>query len=109
MNNSDNMTTDKTQTGAMLTLQLLGYLTPSLNRLLGKHWTTLAQEKVRAKLALLSSLRDAPSHSSMPTILQEAANSLSTNSDTPNLSKTTTQKPSKSFSGKSKSKPVKKK
>ena len=109
MNNSDNSATNKTPMGATLTLQLPGYLTPSLNRILGCHWSVLKKEKNRARLALLSSLRDAPSHSSMPTILQEAVNSLSTNSDTPISSKMTTPKPSKSSSGKSKSKPVKKK
>ena len=109
MNNSDNSATGKTQTAHSLILQLPGYLTPSLNRLLGKHWTTLAQEKVRAKLALLSSLREAHARSSTPTILQEAVSHLLTNCATPNSSPTTTRKRSKSSSGKSKLKPKPKK
>lgn len=102
MNNSDNSATGKIQMDH--SLALLGYLTPSLNRLLGKHWTTLAREKVRAKLALLSSLRDALAVSSTPTIMREAVNHLLTNCATPSSSKTTTRKRSKSSSGKSKSK-----
>ena len=109
MNNSDNSATAKTPMAHSLTLQLPGYLTPSLNRLLGKHWSTLAKEKIRAKTALLSSLREAHARSSTPTILQEAANHLLTSCATPNLSLTTTRKRSKSSSAKSKSKPKPKK
>jgi hypothetical protein len=104
MNNSGNSATGKTPMAHSVILQLPGYLTPSLNRLLGKHWTTLAQEKVRAKIALLSSLREAHARSSTPTIMQEAVSHLLTNCATPSSSLTTTRKLSKSSSGKSKSK-----
>ncbi len=109
MNNSDNSATGKTPMAHSVILQLPGYLTPSLNRLLGKHWSTLAKEKLRAKIALLSSLREAHARSSTPTIMQEAVSLSSTNCATPSSLPTTTRKRSKSSSGKSKSKPKKKK
>jgi hypothetical protein len=109
MNNSDNSVTAKTPMAVSVTLQLRGYLTPSLNRLLGQHWSLLQKEKVRAKLALLSSLREAHARSSTPTISQEAVSHLLTSCATPNSSLTTTRKRSKSSSGKSKLKPKPKK
>jgi DNA-directed RNA polymerase specialized sigma24 family protein len=109
MTNSKSSDTDPTQMDHILTLQLPGYTTPSLNRLLGQHWTLLQKEKKRARLALLSSLHAMPADSSMPIIMRAVASLSSTNSATLTSSKTTTRKPSKSSSGKSKSKPVKKK
>ena len=100
MTNSKSSDTDQTQMAHTLTLQLLGYTTPSLNRLLGQHWTLLQKEKKRARLALLSSLRAMPCGSSMPTIMQAVASLSSINSATLTSSKTTTRKPSKSRSAK---------
>ena len=111
MNNYDNLATDKTRTGRFpeVILWLPGYLTPSLNRLLGKHWSAIQKEKTSARLALLFALRDAQSVSSMPTILQEAASLLSTNSATRSLSETMTREVSKLSSGKKRLRPKKKK
>jgi len=111
MNNSDNSATDKTRTDRSrdLNLWLPGYLTPSLNRLLGQHWTALDKEKTSARLALLFALRDAQSVSSTPTILQEAASLLSTNSATRSLSQTMTREVSKLSFAKKRSRPKKKK
>ena len=100
MTNSKSSDTDPTQMAHTLILQLPGYTTPSLNRLLGQHWTLLQKEKKRARLALLSSLRGMPCDSSMPTILQAVVSHLSINSATLTSSKTTTRKPSKSRSAK---------
>lgn len=109
MNNSDNSATGKTPMAHSVILQLPGYLTPSLNRLLGKHWSTLAKEKLRAKIALLSSLREAHARSSTPTIMLAVASLSSTNCATQSSLPTTIRKRSKSSSGKPKSKPKKKK
>jgi len=109
MTNSKNSDTNPTQMDHILTLGLPGYTTPSLNRLLGQHWTLLQKEKKRARLALLSSLRAMPADSSMPIIMRAVASLSSTNSATLTSSKTTTRKPSKSHSAKSKSKPKRKK
>jgi len=109
MINSKSSATDPTQMEATLTLQLPGYTTPSLNRLLGQHWTLLQKEKKRARLALLSSLRGMPCGSSMPIIMQAAASHLLTSCATPNSSKTTTRKPSKSRSAKPSAKRKRKK
>lgn len=64
-------------------LVLHGYLTPSLNRLLGKHWTVLDKEKKKAANALSSALLASQAGRSMPTISQVAASRSSTSSDTP--------------------------
>jgi hypothetical protein len=109
MNNSESSATGKIPTAASVTLQLRGYLTPSLNRLLGQHWSAIQKEKVSAKIALLFALRDGQSVCSTPTILQEAANHLLTNSATRNLSQTMTREASKLSSGKSKSRRKRKK
>lgn len=104
MNNSDNSATPNPARECSLTLQLRGYLTPSLNRLLGQHWTTLQKEKVRARRALDSALKENPFAYLMQTTTQEVASRSLTNSATRNSSQTTIQKVSKSSSGKSKSK-----
>ncbi len=104
MNNSDNSATGKTPMVHSLTLQLRGYLTPSLNRLLGQHWTTLQKEKVRARHALDSALKENPFAYLMQTTSQADASHSLTSCATRNSSKTTTRKPSKSYSGKPKSK-----
>ena len=109
MTNSKSSDTDPTPMEATLTLQLPGYTTPSLNRLLGQHWTILQKEKKRARLALLSSLHAMPAASSMPTIMQAVASLSSTNSATLTSSKTTTRKPSKSRSAKPSAKRKRKK
>jgi hypothetical protein len=90
---------------SLIHLTLPGYLTPSLNRLLGQHWAILRKEKARAKLALLSALREAHARSSTPTISQAVASLSSTNCATPSSLATTIRKPSKSSSAKKKSEP----
>ena len=109
MNNFDNSAIGKMPMAHSLTLQLPGYLTPSLNRLLGQHWTTLQKEKIRARHALESALKENPFAYLMQTTSPEDASLSSTNSATRTSSQTTTRKPSKSSSNKSKSKPRKKK
>jgi len=109
MNNSDNSATGKTPMAATLTLQLPGYLTPSLNRLLGQHWTALQKEKVRARRALDSALKENPFAYLMQTTTQEDASRSSTSCATQSSSRTTTRKASKSSLFKPKSKPRKKK
>ncbi len=109
MINSKSSATNQTKMAHILTLQLPGYTTPSLNRLLGQHWTLLQKEKKRARLALLSSLRGMPCDSSMPIIMQAVASLSSTNSATLTSSKTTTRKPSKSRSAKPSAKRKRKK
>lgn len=84
----------------VITIHLPGYLTPSLNRLFGKHWTASHREKQTARSALLSALRAMPAASSMPIISQAVANLSSTNSATPLSSRTTTPKASNSNSSK---------
>lgn len=80
------------------------YLTPSLNTLLGKHWSVLLKEKKKAALALSSALRGDRAMSSIWTILQEAANHSSINLDMPNSSRTMIRKASNFNSSKKKSK-----
>lgn len=77
MNNSDNSVTNKRQTVRSHELNLLlpEFLTPSLNRILGKHWTTLAKEKQRTSQHLDSALLASPASHSMLTTLLAAANS----------------------------------
>lgn len=109
MDNSETSAIGKIPMAHSLTLQLPGYLTPSLNRLLGQHWTALQKEKVRARRALDSALKENPFAYLMQTTTQEAANRSSISSDTPPSSRTTTRKVSKSSLFKPKSKPKKKK
>jgi len=109
MNNSDNSATPNPARECSLTLQLRGYLTPSLNRLLGQHWTTLQKEKVRARRALDSALKENPFAYLMQTTMQAVASRSLTNSATRNSSQTTIQKVSKSSLFKAKSKRRKKK
>ncbi len=109
MNNSDNSDTPNPARECSLTLQLRGYLTPSLNRLLGQHWTTLQKEKVRARRALDFALKENPFAYLMQTTSQADASHLSTSCATRNSSRTTIQKVSKSSLSKAKSKRRKKK
>ena len=109
MNNSDNSDTPNPARECSLTLQLRGYLTPSLNRLLGQHWTTLQKEKVRARRALDSALKENPFAYLMQTTSQADASHSSTSCVTRNSSRTTIQKVSKSSLSKAKSKRRKKK
>lgn len=111
MTNSQNSDTFGSQTAATpghLKLWLAEYLTPSLNRLFGQHWTVLNTEKKKARSVLLSALRDAQAGCSMQTILQEAASRLSTKCDMQGSSRTIRQTKSKSPSPKKKSKKAKK-
>lgn len=87
-----------------LRIVLTNYLTPSLNQLLGKHWSHLLKEKKKAALALSCALRADRAMSSTWTILQEAANLSSTNSAMPNSSRMMIRKASNSSSSKKKSK-----
>lgn len=80
------------------------YLTPSLNQLLGKHWSHLLKEKKKAALALSCALRADRAMSSTWTILQEVANHSSTNSAMPNSSRMMIRKASNFNSSKKKSK-----
>lgn len=89
-------------------LVLKNYLTPSLNKLLNKHWTHYAKEKKLAADALASALQDILAGHSIATTTQEAVSQLLTNYATLNSSATTRQKISKLTSAKSRSKPKKK-
>jgi hypothetical protein len=86
-----------------ITLHLPGYLTPSLNRLFGKHWSASHREKQLARAALLSALRATPAASWTPIISQAAAKLLSTKSEKPPSSRTTTRPASNSNSARRKS------
>ena len=89
-------------------LILKGYLTPSLNTLLNKHWSHYAKEKKLAAIALTSALQDILADHSIATISRAVVSRLLTNYVTLNSSKTTRQKISRLTSGKSKSKPKQK-
>jgi hypothetical protein len=65
-----------------LRLILHDYLTPSLNTLLGKHWSHLHREKQKAAAALKCALNDTPPASSTPTTWPEDANPSLINSAT---------------------------
>jgi len=86
-------------------LNLKGYLTPSLNKLLNKHWTHYAKEKKLAADALASALQDILADHSIATTTQEVVNQLLTNYVMLNLSATTRRKISKSSLNRLKSKP----
>ncbi len=110
MTNSQNSDSSGSQTAATpnhLKLWLAEYLTPSLNVLLGQHWTTLNSEKKKARSALYCALYANLHVSSTRTILQEAVNRLSTKCDMQGSSRTIRRTKSKSFSCKKKSKKVK--
>jgi hypothetical protein len=102
MNNSDNSATGKTQTAHSheLNLWLPDHLTPSLNRILGKHWTALSKEKLKASHALDSALLASPVTHSMLTTLLVAANSSSTPSESADSFRTTIRRQLKSRSDK---------
>lgn len=86
-----------------LKLTLHGYLTPSLNVMLNKHWSHYHKLKKEAKAALTSALQDIVADPLTATTTLEVVNRLLTNYDTPSLSATITQKQSKSSSSKLKS------
>jgi len=102
MNNSQNLDTLKNQTARlhMLNLWLPEFLTPSLNRLLGKHWTTLSKEKQRTSQHLDSALLASPATHSMLITLLADANSSSTPSEEEDSFQTTIRRQLKSRSDK---------
>ena len=64
MSNSLHSVTTCTSTGATtLTLHLNQYLTPSLNTILSSHWSNLHKHKQKAKLALISALKESAPNS----------------------------------------------
>ena len=79
-------------------LWLPGYVTPSLNDLLGKHYFVLEKEKARARQALLCALVDWARQHSTSITPPEVANSLLINSAIAALSRETIRKKSKSSS-----------
>ncbi len=83
-------------------LILKGYLTPSLNTLLNKHWSHYLKEKKLAAHALTSALQDILADHSTATISRAVVSQLLTNYVTLNSSATTRQKISKLNSNKSK-------
>lgn len=111
MTNSKNSDSSNNQTAATpgrLTLWLAGYLTPSLNTLLGQHWTLLNKEKKKARSALYCALFAKLHVSSTRTILQEGVNRLSTKCDMLGSSRTIRRTKSKSSSRSKRSKKAKK-
>jgi len=75
MNNSFHSVTTDTQTGnTTLRLHLHGYLTPSLNTILSSHWTNLNKHKQKARLALLSALKESAPNSKTSITLLAAQN-----------------------------------
>ncbi len=102
MNNSDNSATPKNQTDHSheLNLFLPDHLTPSLNRILGKHWSALSKEKLKASHALDSALLASPATHSMLTTLLADANSSSTPSENADSFQTTIRRQLKSRSDK---------
>jgi hypothetical protein len=102
MNNSDNSATNNSQTVRSHELNLLlpEFLTPSLNRILGKHWTTLAKEKQRTSQHLDSALLASPASHSMLITLLAAANSSSMPSADADSFRTTIRRALKSRSDK---------
>ena len=102
MNNFDNSATPKSQMAHLheLNLWLPDHLTPSLNRILGKHWTALSKEKLKASHALDSALLASPVTHSMLTTLLVAANSSSTPSESADSFRTTIRRQLKSRSDK---------
>lgn len=93
--------------GHALRLELRGYLTPSLNVMLGQHWTRLHKFKSQARAALFSALRAAATNSSTSTTWREAVSRSLTNSVTPDSYRTIRRTKSKSFSAKKKSRKAK--
>jgi hypothetical protein len=65
-----------------LRLVLTGYLTPSPNRLYGRHWSLFLKERRRARAALLCALQATDADSATRTIASQAAKRLLTNSVT---------------------------
>jgi hypothetical protein len=102
MNNSDNSATPKNQMAHLheLNLWLPEFLTPSLNRVLGKHWTTLSKEKQRTSQHLDSALLASPATHSMLITLLAVANSSSMPSEEEDSFQTTIRRQLKSRSDK---------
>ena len=76
-------------------LWLPGYVTPSLNDLLGKHYWLLEKEKARARQALLCALVDWARQHSTSTTPSEAQNSWLISSAIAALSRETIRKKSR--------------
>ena len=77
MSNSNHSVTIDTLTGTItLRLHLHGYLTPSLNTILSSHWSKLHKHKQKAKVALLSALKESAPNSQMSITSLEARNLL---------------------------------
>src|SRR5215472_679159 len=83
---------------APLRLWLAGYLTPSLNELLGKNYWILTKQRERARRALLCALVDSARSDSIRTTPSEAQNSLLINSAIAALSRETVLRKSRSSS-----------
>jgi len=95
MSNSPKSDTTSTQTeSTTLTLLLPNYLTPSLNTILSSHWSNLHKHKSRAKIALLSALKELPQNSKTLITSWAEQNLSPTNFDTLVSSLTTTPHPS---------------
>jgi len=95
MNNSHHSVTTDTQTGSTtLRLHLHGYLTPSLNSILSSHWTNLHKHKQKARLALISALRESHPNSKISITLLAAQNASPINFATLESFLTMTQLPS---------------
>lgn len=103
MNNSNNSDIPNNRTVASheLNVFLPEFLTPSLNRILGKHWTALSKEREKTARALDSALLASPASYSMLTTLLAAANSSSMPSVDADLFRTTIRRQLKSHSVKS--------
>jgi hypothetical protein len=83
MSNSSHSITTDTLTGTItLTLHLHDYLTPSLNTILSSHWSNLHKQKQKAKIALLSALKESAQNSKTSITSLEARNLLPINFDT---------------------------
>lgn len=111
MNNSINsvMPNNRTVPSHELNVFLPEFLTPSLNRILGKHWTALSKEREKTARALDSALLASPASHSMLTTLLAAANSSSMPSADADSFRTTIRRQLKSHSVKSRPKPNPKK
>lgn len=82
MTNSSHSVTIDTLTGTTtLRLHLQGYLTPSLNSILSSHWSKLHKHKQKAKIALLSALKESAPNSLTSITSSEAQNLLPIKSD----------------------------
>jgi hypothetical protein len=110
MSNSHHSVTTCTRTGSTtLTLHLHDYLTPSLNTILSSHWSHLHKHKKKAKLALISALREPAQNSKISITSLAEPNHLPINSDTLASYLTTIPQPSMPHSTKKNAATAKKK